>query len=52
MFVSRQAAKRGARQAQSSGITVTRVYRCGEYFHWTSQSAAAVTANREYWRAS
>jgi hypothetical protein len=52
MFVSRQQAKRAARQAQSSGIAVTRVYACGRYWHWTSQGTGQVTANRDYWRAS
>jgi hypothetical protein len=51
MFASRQAAKRAARQAQQDGIVVTRVYRCGKFFHWTSQDTAATTRFRE-WRAS
>jgi hypothetical protein len=47
MFISRPAAKQAGRRAQQSGIVVTRVYRCGSYFHWTSQSTAATTAFRE-----
>jgi hypothetical protein len=47
-FTSRSVAKRAARRAQSHGVHVTRVYRCGEYFHWTSQDAARAAKLRRW----
>lgn len=47
MFISRQAAKHAARRALQDGIVVTRVYRCGDSFHWTSQDTATTTRLRE-----
>jgi hypothetical protein len=47
-FTSRQAAKRAARQQERHGVVVSRVYKCGQWWHWTSQSTAAATAYRDY----
>lgn len=48
MFTSRRIARRAARQAQQRGVHVTRVYRCGEYWHWTSQDAARAAKLRRW----
>jgi hypothetical protein len=50
-FTSRREAKRAADAAEQRGVVVTRVYRCGQWWHWTSQSAAKATAWRD-WMAS
>jgi hypothetical protein len=45
-FTSRAVAKRAARRARNRGVRVTRVYRCGGYFHWTSQDAVRTEKSR------
>jgi hypothetical protein len=46
-YLTRREAKRAAAQALGRGVKLTRAYRCGEYWHLTSQDAATVTAHRE-----
>ena len=46
-YPDRRAAKRRARQDRARGLTTTRVYKCGDYFHVTSQDTATTTRYRE-----
>jgi hypothetical protein len=46
-YRTRTAAKRAARQGQQKGLAVTRVYKCGESWHLTSQDTATTTMQRE-----
>jgi hypothetical protein len=46
-YRTRTAAKQAARQGQQKGLVVTRVYKCGESWHLTSQDTATTTIKRE-----
>jgi hypothetical protein len=46
-YRTRTAAKRAAKQGQQKGLAVTRVYKCSESWHLTSQDTATTTMQRE-----
>jgi len=46
-YRSRRDAKQEARQMLARGIVVTRAYRCGDYWHLTSQDTGTTTRQRE-----
>jgi hypothetical protein len=47
-FTTRATARKAGRQAQRRGVHITRVYRCGDYWHWTSQDAAKAAKMRRW----
>ena len=46
-YRTRSDAKRAIAQIRSRGVHVTRAYRCGDFWHLTSQDTAATTHHRE-----
>lgn len=46
-YRSRAGAKLAAKRGQQTGLGITRVYKCGEYWHLTSQDTATTTRQRE-----